>query len=86
MHFYIHYMQPLFVQALMGIKNIYDTKPIAIHILGILNLLSESSEPKCSFKAALAIFISYRGITVVMVLHQLPADMNKNHIVLDIER
>jgi hypothetical protein len=32
---------------------------------------------------ALAIFISYRDITVVMVLYQLLADMNKNHIALD---
>jgi hypothetical protein len=32
---------------------------------------------------ALAIFISYRDITVVMVLDKLLADMNKNHIALD---
>jgi hypothetical protein len=34
MHFYFHFTQPLFVQSLMGIKNIYDAKPVAIHILG----------------------------------------------------
>ena len=33
MHFYFHFTQPLFVQSLMGIKNIYDANPIAIHIL-----------------------------------------------------
>ena len=28
------YTQPLFIQALMGLKNLYDAKPIAIYILG----------------------------------------------------
>lgn len=28
------YTQPLFIQALMGLKNLYDAKPVAIHILG----------------------------------------------------
>ncbi|KAI6122336.1 inorganic phosphate transporter [Pisolithus croceorrhizus] len=26
-HFYLKYTQPLFVQALMGLKNLYDAKP-----------------------------------------------------------
>jgi hypothetical protein len=34
MHLYLDYTQPLFVQALMGIKNIYDAKPVSIHLLG----------------------------------------------------
>ncbi|CCM07137.1 uncharacterized protein FIBRA_09473 [Fibroporia radiculosa] len=34
MHGYMRYTQPLFVQALMGLKNLYDAKPVAIHILG----------------------------------------------------
>jgi hypothetical protein len=34
MHFYFHFTQPLFVQTLMGVKNLYDAKPVAIHILG----------------------------------------------------
>ncbi|KAG6327751.1 hypothetical protein ID866_11337 [Astraeus odoratus] len=33
-HLYLKYTQPLFVQALMGLKNLYDAKPVAIHILG----------------------------------------------------
>lgn len=33
-HFYLKYTQPLFVQALMGLKNLYDAKPVAIHIFG----------------------------------------------------
>jgi len=34
MHLYLKYTQPLFMQALMGLKGVYDAKPIAIHILG----------------------------------------------------
>ena len=28
------YTQPLFIQALMGLKTLYDAKPVAIHLLG----------------------------------------------------
>ncbi|KAF8808761.1 PHO88-related membrane protein [Phlegmacium glaucopus] len=34
MHIYFKFTQPLFIQALMGVKNLYDAKPVAIHILG----------------------------------------------------
>jgi hypothetical protein len=34
LHGYLGYTQPLFVQSLMGLKNLYDAKPVAIHILG----------------------------------------------------
>lgn len=34
LHIYMKYTQPLFVQALMGLKNLYEAKPVAIHILG----------------------------------------------------
>ncbi|KZT06099.1 inorganic phosphate transporter [Laetiporus sulphureus 93-53] len=34
MHLYMKYTQPLFVQALMGLKGLYDAKLVAIHILG----------------------------------------------------
>jgi len=34
MHIYFKFTQPLFIQALMGIKNLYDAKPVAIYILG----------------------------------------------------
>ncbi|KAF8185460.1 PHO88-related membrane protein [Pholiota molesta] len=34
MHIYFHFTQPLFIQALMGVKNLYDAKPVAIYILG----------------------------------------------------
>ena len=34
MHIYLKFTQPLFIQALMGIKGLYDAKPVAIHVLG----------------------------------------------------
>jgi len=34
MHLYLKYTQPLFMQALMGLKGVYDAKPVAIHIFG----------------------------------------------------
>ncbi len=34
MHGYFKVTEPLFVQALMGVKGLFDAKPIAIHILG----------------------------------------------------
>lgn len=34
MHIYLKYTQPLFIQALMGLKNLYDAKLVAIHVLG----------------------------------------------------
>ncbi|KXN82119.1 Inorganic phosphate transport protein PHO88 [Leucoagaricus sp. SymC.cos] len=34
MHGYFKFTQPLFVQALMGLKGLFDAKPVAIHILG----------------------------------------------------
>jgi hypothetical protein len=34
LHGYLKYTQPLFIQTLMGLKNLYDAKPVAIHLLG----------------------------------------------------
>jgi len=34
LHLYLSYTQPLFIQAVMALKNLYDSKPIKIHILG----------------------------------------------------
>ena len=34
MHLYFHFTQPLFIQALMGFKGLYDAKLVSIHILG----------------------------------------------------
>ncbi|KAL9714572.1 phosphate transporter (Pho88) [Leucoagaricus gongylophorus] len=33
MHGYFKFTQPLFVQALMGLKGLFDAKPVSIHIL-----------------------------------------------------
>lgn len=34
MHGYLKFTQPLFVQALMGVKGIFDAKPVSIHLFG----------------------------------------------------
>jgi len=34
MHGYLKYTQPLFIQALMGLKGVYDSNEVAIHLLG----------------------------------------------------
>lgn len=34
MHIYMKYTQPLFIQALMGIKALAEAKPVAIHVFG----------------------------------------------------
>lgn len=34
LHLYLKYTQPLFVQAIMGIKGLYEAKTVKIHILG----------------------------------------------------
>jgi len=34
LHGYLGYTQPLFIQALMGVKGLYDSNMIKIHILG----------------------------------------------------
>ncbi|KAH9482027.1 SRP-independent targeting protein 3 [Psilocybe cubensis] len=48
MHFYFHFTQPLFVQGLMGIKNLYDAKPVKIHLFGA----EAKDELKRPFKVA----------------------------------
>jgi hypothetical protein len=34
MHLYFKFTQPLFIQTVMGLKTLYDAKPIWIHVLG----------------------------------------------------
>ena len=34
LHGYLKYTQPLFIQSLMGVKGLYDAKPIAVHLFG----------------------------------------------------
>ncbi|KAF5393248.1 hypothetical protein D9757_000689 [Collybiopsis confluens] len=52
LHGYMKFTQPLFIQSLMGLKGLYDAKPIAIHILG----KPAEGELKRPFKAAPGIF------------------------------
>jgi len=33
LHIYMKFTQPLFVQALMGVKALYEAKPVSIHLL-----------------------------------------------------
>ena len=46
------YTQPLFIQALMGIKNLYEAKTVAIHVLG----KKPEGDLKRPFKAAPGMF------------------------------
>jgi len=34
MHIYMKFTQPLFIQGLMGLKSLYEAKPIQIHLFG----------------------------------------------------
>ncbi|THH03208.1 hypothetical protein EW145_g6440 [Phellinidium pouzarii] len=34
LHVYMKFTQPLFIQGLMGLKSLYDAKPVAIYIFG----------------------------------------------------
>ncbi|KAI0050472.1 inorganic phosphate transporter [Auriscalpium vulgare] len=34
LHLYMKYTQPLFVQAIMGLKSLYEAKPVKIHVFG----------------------------------------------------
>ncbi|THU87181.1 hypothetical protein K435DRAFT_682122, partial [Dendrothele bispora CBS 962.96] len=34
LHGYMEFTQPLLIQPLMGLKGLYDTQPVLIHILG----------------------------------------------------
>jgi len=52
LHIYMKYTQPLFVQALMGVKNLYEAKPVAIHLFG----KPAEGDLKRPFKGAPSIF------------------------------
>ncbi|KAE9411331.1 hypothetical protein BT96DRAFT_930454 [Gymnopus androsaceus JB14] len=55
---WIHeFTQPLFIQSLMGLKGLYDAKPIAIHILG----KPAEGDLKRPFKAAPGMFGAAAG-------------------------
>lgn len=52
LHLYLKYTQPLFIQALMGLKNLYDAKILQIHLLG----KKDEGDLKRPFKAAGGMF------------------------------
>jgi len=52
LHLYMKFTQPLFIQALMGLKGLYDAKPVHIHILG----KPAEGDLKRPFKAAGGMF------------------------------
>lgn len=45
LHGYMQYTQPLFMQSLMGLKGVYDSQLVGIHLLG-------QKAPERPFKAA----------------------------------
>jgi hypothetical protein len=46
------YTQPLFIQGIMALKNLYDAKPIKIHIFGF----AAEGDLKRPFKSAPGLF------------------------------
>jgi len=52
LHGYLGYTQPLFVQGVMGLKNLYDAKLVSIYILG----KEADGELKRPFKGAASMF------------------------------
>ncbi|KZT27247.1 inorganic phosphate transporter [Neolentinus lepideus HHB14362 ss-1] len=48
LHLYLKYTQPLFMQAVMGVKNLYDAKVVQIHVFG----KKPEGDLKRPFKAA----------------------------------
>lgn len=52
LHLYLKYTQPLFIQALMGLKGLYDSKEIQIHLFG----QPAKGELERPFKAAPGLF------------------------------
>jgi len=52
LHGYMKFTQPLFIQSLMGLKGLYDAKPISIHILR----RPAEGDLKRPFKAAPGLF------------------------------
>jgi len=57
LHGYMGYTQPLFVQGIMGLKNLYDAKPVMIYILG----RAPEGDLKRPFKAGNSMFGAAAG-------------------------
>lgn len=52
LHLYMQYTQPLFVQALMGLKSLYESNEVKIYVLG----KAPEGDLKRPFKAAGGLF------------------------------
>jgi hypothetical protein len=52
LHGYLKYTQPLFIQSIMGLKALYESKEIALHLLG----QKAEGDLKRPFKAAPGLF------------------------------
>jgi len=52
LHGYLGYTQHLFAQGIMGLKNLYDAKPVSIYILG----REAEGDLKRPFKGAASMF------------------------------
>jgi hypothetical protein len=52
LHLYLKYTQPLFVQAIMAFKSLYEAKTVKIHILG----QNADGDLKRPFKTGPALF------------------------------
>ncbi|THH14238.1 hypothetical protein EW146_g6078 [Bondarzewia mesenterica] len=52
LHIYLKYTQPLFVQAIMGLKGIYEAKTVKIHVFG----QTADGDLKRPFKGAAGMF------------------------------
>ncbi|KAG8935367.1 hypothetical protein FRC02_008172 [Tulasnella sp. 418] len=52
LHGYLQYTQPLFIQSVMGLKALYESKEVALHLLG----QKAEGDLKRPFKAAPGLF------------------------------
>jgi hypothetical protein len=68
MHIYFKFTQPLFIQSLMTLKNVYDSKLVQIYILG----KEAKDDLQRPFKAS-----SMFGSTSYPVLVLLPANVSR---------
>jgi hypothetical protein len=52
LHLYLKYTQPLFIQGLMGVKNLYDSKLVQLHVFN----KPATGDLQRPFKAASGLF------------------------------
>jgi hypothetical protein len=68
LHIYLKYTQPLFVQAIMAFKSLYEAKTVKIHILG----QKADGDLKRPFKSGAGLFGGvYRAVSRAVARHPL---------------